>query len=162
MQLSQLTTITTKFKDELPKEVSRNLRDVQILVSPTVDSARLALAEIFAGDEETLKQIQLDIPAGCKGIFLGEPMECEVEGEEGEEEESLTLPEGVVVVVAENIADEKDAALVLLHETGHALGMSEDEVAALGLENGPTPKPALKTAPKAPVTVEAAPEPKPS
>jgi predicted Zn-dependent protease with MMP-like domain len=151
MQLEALVEIAARYKDELPDPLPGDLRDVEIMVAPTVAAARDACAKLFEiNTPEEIANLHNDIPLTLKGCFIGDPMEREAHSNEDDgEEELVTLPEGVILLVAENLTDEVEAAQTLLHETGHALGLDEAGVEALGLgvpgkapsttEGGPAP-----------------------
>lgn len=147
MQLETLIAVVTKFNHELPRPIKRDLIDVELMVAPTVEAARKTLADLLGTDDTdedgeetgTTTGPAPNIPDDTKGMFLGEPMESEEDkDEEGEDTETVSLPEGFIILVAANLADEKEAAIVLLHEVGHALGLDEAGVAQLGLGGVPS------------------------
>lgn len=145
MQLETLTAIAARYKEELPSPVYSDLRDVEVLIAPDVASARAAYASLLFEDDtptaDDLTEIERDIPLHTKGLFIGEPMEREEASNEDDGEESVTLPEGVIVLVASNIDTPEEAARILLHETAHAMGKDEAEVEALGLGEPVPPAP---------------------
>ena len=121
MDLGSLTNIISKGMADLPKPVRVTLEQVDVVICQDIAHATAELQHDFEEFEP--------LPADCKGVFVGDPLETE----EDDEGETQTLPTGVILIIAANISDEKEAALVLMHEIGHALDMSEDEVSALGL-----------------------------
>lgn len=125
MEATALVPVIQKLNNELPPHVRRDLGDVKVWACPGIDNAVEALKEHYP--EEDLPEI----PADTKGIFFGHPME--VEADDGDDDEIVSVPEGVIILIAANIATLHDAAIVLLHEVGHALGMSEEDVDNLGL-----------------------------
>ncbi len=131
MQLKILDKVTQAFVNGLPPTVIDSLSDVDLIVCESVEKANEALKSL-SDKEFPFDDVDRVLPADTKGAFLGEPMEVE-ESDQSEEEEILYVAEGFVVLCASNIADAEEAAIVLAHEIGHALGMSEAEVTALGL-----------------------------
>ncbi len=142
MQLEALIAVVTKFNHDLPRPIKKDLIDVELMVAPTVEAARATLADLLGQETRDNPEGATgeEIPSDCKGLFLGEAMEHEDEDGEGDntDTETVSLPEGFIILVASNLADEKEAALVLLHEVGHALGLDEAGVAALGLGGVPS------------------------
>lgn len=134
MTAEQLSVFIGKFASGLPREIAAQMIDVEIIVCDTPEIAFTELSELL--DTEDGQPID-PIPADCKGVFVGEPLEREDEDEESEHE-TVSLPNGVICIVASNIKDGEEAVLVCLHEIGHALGMDEDEVKALGLGVSPS------------------------
>lgn len=129
MDVEQLANFVADFAGGFPREIGKQLEDVEIIVCPDVKTAHEELSEIIEvapGD-----RIE-EVPDDCKGVFIGEPMEVE-DGDGEDEHETVTLPNGAIALIASNIKDPEEATLVLLHEIGHALGMDEEEVKALGL-----------------------------
>jgi predicted Zn-dependent protease with MMP-like domain len=126
MEIEKLAEIVGHAWHELPHKIVRNLADVDVLVCRDPAHAAATLAEEY-------EDIDADgIPVDCKGVFVGEPMEVE-ESDETEEGEVVLFPNGSIVMVASNIANDEEAILVFLHEAGHALGLDEEEVKQLGL-----------------------------
>jgi predicted Zn-dependent protease with MMP-like domain len=136
MDLNELTDFTTRFATGLPRQIGKQLADVEILVSSDPQTATTELSAILTTEDGQ----PIDaIPGDCKGCFIGSPMEQdETDDEEGDEFETVELPNGVILLVASNIPNTDEAVLVLLHEIGHALGMDEDEVKELGLGVSPS------------------------
>lgn len=134
MNAEQLSVFIGQFAAGLPREIGRQLEDVEMIVCDTPEIATAELNELL--DTEDGQPID-PVPADCKGIFVGEQLEREDEDEESEHE-TVSLPNGVICIVASNIKDGDEAVLVCLHEIGHALGMDEDEVKALGLGVSPS------------------------
>lgn len=121
-----LKEVAFKFIAGLPDSVSECLGDVELIIVPDCETASRTI-KIEYGN-----QIKDDVPADCKGLFIGAP--AEIDTEESDEEEQVTYdPEGLLILCASNISDEKEAALVLTHEVAHALGLSEEEVNQMGL-----------------------------
>ena len=84
---------------------------------------------------EAAEKFKTAIPNDCKGVFLGEPVQFDdPDGEQEEAEMVITAPaNGVIAVIAGNLQGREEVVAVLLHEMGHALDMSEEEVEQLGL-----------------------------
>lgn len=137
MYAEQLADVITNFAQGFPREIGKQLIDVEIMVFATPELATEELGEILDTDDG--KPID-PIPADCKGAFIGEQMESEDEDEESELE-TVALPNGVIALIASNISDANEAIVILLHELGHALGMDEEEVKALGLGVSPATDP---------------------
>jgi predicted Zn-dependent protease with MMP-like domain len=123
--------IITEFLETLPGPVARDLEDVDVMLVESRTMAVEYLADLFEDEPITEEEFPLD----AKGAFIGSPHSRE-DSDESEEEEVVELASGVVVINLENIRSEDECRLVLLHEFGHALGMSEEEVAELGLGVG--------------------------
>ena len=136
MEFTALATIVQRYMDGLDPKIIRTLRDVQLIVGQTVADAQSDLNELLADIELEPGEVLPTLAADSKGLFYGDPLETE-QSDEDPEEETVYDPDGVIVLVADNIEDETTASLVLSHEIGHALGMDEAEVKALGL--GVTP-----------------------
>lgn len=135
MEFTALATVVQKYMDGLDPKIIRALRDVQLIVGQTVADAQSDLNELLADVELEEGESKPVLLADSKGLFFGDPLETE-QSDEDPEEETVYDPDGVIVLIADNIADETTASLVLSHEIGHALGMDEDEVKALGLGTG--------------------------
>jgi len=129
MDTEKLADFVTNFAMGLPKEIGKQLVDVELMVFSDVETAFVELNEIL--DTEDGKPID-PIPADTKGVFIGEQMESEDDDEESEFE-TVALPNGVIALIASNISGDEEAIVIVLHELGHALGMDEEEVKALGL-----------------------------
>src|SRR5262245_59597283 len=126
MDIAKLTEVVSQFVRSCPKKVAERMQDVEILICHDVAHAQKEMEEEFEEVEQ--------IPADCKGVFGGD------EGIEDDDEDSggtiETDPAGIICLIASNISNEKEAALVLMHEMGHALGLDEEDVKALGLGVG--------------------------
>jgi predicted Zn-dependent protease with MMP-like domain len=127
MDMTKLEEVAQGFMRGLPEPVIEALTDVELVIAEDVEKAAAMLKEEL-GDEFN----PADMPADCKGVFVGAPTEIE-ESDESEEEEIVYYPEGFVVLCANNIETESEGLVVLMHEVGHALGMDEEEVTKLGL-----------------------------
>lgn len=154
MNLDQLTTVANAFVSGIPSQVTDQLEDVEILMYESPELAQADLDQLL----EPVEGEPLVIPADCKGVFIGEPMEVE-DSDDTEQEEVELLPDGIIALIASNLATAEEVGLVLMHEMGHALGMDEDEVKALGLGVEPSVTKTPETAPTSPeATPDAAPE----
>ena len=127
MQRDEITAVIQALVDRMPESVMEALGDVEMVVCDSADDAALEMKKELR-DEFNANEI----PADCKGVFLGNAVEIE-ESDESEDEEVVLTAEGFIVLVAANIKDADEAALVLLHEIGHALDMDEQSVRDLGL-----------------------------
>lgn len=127
MEIGRLTEVVSKGMSELPKPLRVTLESVEVLICKDIKQATEELRQDFEEFDP--------LPADCKGVYVGDPLETE---DEDDGSEVQTLPDGVIILVADNIIDEKEAAIVLMHEIGHALDMTEEEVGALGLGVEPT------------------------
>ena len=145
MDIQDLEKITDNFAALLPEEVTQHLRDVDVIICPDIESAKQVEAE--SGYE-----VEAEFPEDVKGVFIGFPMAPENEGEEleadndGEDSQGQNVldPEGEIIIVACNIHSEDDAVKTILHEVAHCIGLSEDDVQALGL-SGDEEKPESET-----------------
>lgn len=141
LTVKQVHDIAINVLATLPDKVSSALEDVDVIFAPTVEAAKMELRETVKEDfdeddlPKALKELDEifadELAATTKGCFLGAPMETE-ESEDGPDE-IVALPEGSIILVAENFRDQEEVQLVVLHEVGHALGYDEDEIARLGL-----------------------------
>jgi Zn-dependent protease with chaperone function len=75
---------------------------------------------------------ELEVHSDARGLFVGLPPELPYEEDE-DDVADIQPPAGIVFLFAGNLADRSEVEIVLCHEVGHALGMDEDEVEALGL-----------------------------
>lgn len=141
MELSALDDVIHGLMKGFPTEVIDSLEEVEVLVCDNPADATRALltdARELAAEEKremTAEEVaELTVPADCKGMFFGDPMEKTDDSDPGADESDVVYdPEGYIIFCASNIADTDTAVLVFLHEVGHALGLGEDEVKELGL-----------------------------
>lgn len=112
-------TIVTYAMAALPEELSRALDDVEIVV--VADHAVPELVHVRDGEG-------LPLAADFKGYYAGTTLEGD------DAEENPDPPSGALFINAARHHDEEDVTTTLYHEIGHALGLTEDEVSALGLE----------------------------
>jgi predicted Zn-dependent protease with MMP-like domain len=141
MKLEELDKVIDGLVNGLPDQVHESLEEVEILVCETPEDATAALladARELAAEENrqmTGEELaELTVPADCKGLFFGDPMEkTEDTDPDAEESDVVYDPEGCIIFCASNIEDTDAAVLVFLHEVGHALGLSESEVGELGM-----------------------------
>jgi len=135
MDAEQCSILVQKFVSGLPKPIAKQLEDVELLVCPDTATATAELREQMEGEDG--KELEA-LPDDTKGVFIGEPMESEEDADGDGDMETVTLPSGIIVIVASNVKDADEVVLVVLHEIGHALGMDEEEVKALGLGVSPS------------------------
>ncbi len=132
MDAEQLSVLITKFAAEVPPPVGESLDGVDILVYETVDHANDKGQGLPAEFDDPIDPV----PADCKGVFIGEPLEADDDSDEAD------MPEGVIALIAGNIATPEEGIVVLTHEIGHALGLDEQGVKDLGLATpAPAPEP---------------------
>lgn len=131
MNVASCRAAVARFLEELPQQVHDALESVTVQVVERVPPGH---------------------PPDVKGIFIGRPQAGDPEDDDdcdaGEwydydpetgqlelaEHGGVVPAEGTIVLVASNLANDNDVQLCLAHETGHALGLDEWEVAELGLE----------------------------
>jgi hypothetical protein len=131
MTVAGCRAVAARFLEELPQQVHDALESVAVQV---------------------VDQVPPGHPSNVKGIFVGRPQagdpedddDCDagewydVDPETGDLELAQhggVLPaEGTIVLVAPNLAGPDDVMICMAHETGHALGLDEWDVAELGLE----------------------------
>jgi predicted Zn-dependent protease with MMP-like domain len=118
LSIEDVCTITLAAMGHLPEEILAVLRDVEIIV---VDSP--------AAPE--LRHVR-DADGNLLGDFLGFYSGTAIAGDDAEEVHAAPL--GIIWLNAAQLHDEEEVSTTLYHEIGHALGLTEDEVAALGLE----------------------------
>lgn len=128
MTVDQVRAAADHWLEELPQHVhdALELVTVQVVDEPPAD--RPDARAIFIGQQ------QQGDPEDCDDHDAGAWYDFNAQGEL----ELLMLGDavparGVIVLVAPNLASPDEAWIALAHETGHALGMDEDEVAELGL-----------------------------
>ena len=130
MEYTDLAACAQGLMVQLPKGITEQLIDVQIAVCKDPDMASVLLAET----EDDPKPVAED----AKGMFFGHPAEIPegVPDDEEDPAEEVIMPAGVIILVASNIEDGDIADKVLLHEIGHALGLTEDEIWQWDLDAG--------------------------
>lgn len=115
MRIDDVTRISDELVNNLP---------------PTVQHA-ITLIEIVVVENELSPELEfLPRGIGFRGLYRG--TQITDEDEEGESEDPV--PDGTIYLCAGNLSDAEDVKKVLLHEIGHALGLSEYDVENLGLE----------------------------
>lgn len=133
MELEVLQGLAAEFMAGLPDKIADTLEDVDVILCQTPEDGTAELVESLDPTQATPEQKALcTLPADCKGVFIGDPMERSDDGEDSEEE-TIYDPSGVIAIVASNVASKEDFVLCMLHEMGHALGLDEEGVKALGL-----------------------------
>lgn len=129
MQIDEVAKVVEVSRNMMPLEVLRCLGDVEILVCADVAQAVETVRAEF--DDDPFKdEPGGTMPAEVKAVFVGEQMNVE---EEDDDTEIIEYPEGVIVLIASNLANEEEVHIAFLHEVGHALDFDEEEVRALGL-----------------------------
>lgn len=129
MQLVALTVMVKDFMAGLPPQVLEGLQDVELVISDDVKKVHKLLSTELGNEFDPA-----ELTADLKGVFVGSPMEVEeTDHDDNAEEEVIYYPEGYIVLLAPNVETPEEGALVLMHEIGHALGMSEEEVTQFGL-----------------------------
>lgn len=139
MTFEEVQTQVTLFLGEIQEAITDDLLDVEFLVCESREAAVERLNQLLDPEDE---KVTLDeIPVDAKGIFFGDSAET-VETDD-ETTETIECAAGAIVMIACNLADVDEVDLVLLHEIGHALGLDEAAVDALGLgvEESETPEP---------------------
>jgi predicted Zn-dependent protease with MMP-like domain len=102
--------------DGLPEEIAEALSAVRVYVVEGPDDPELGEAIRYAGLHEAA------VWGDFRGLFLGRQVG-----------DDLARPAGAIVLNCEAMGGLVDVRDTLAHEMGHALGMSEAEVSALGL-----------------------------
>lgn len=128
MNIDDVATVVAATREQIAPQVLKCLVDVEILVCADVESA---MAEIRAEfDEDPFAGEGEAMPPTCKAVFVGEPMNVE---EDDDDTEVVEYPNGVIALVASNLANPEEVHIAFLHEVAHALDFDEEEVAQLGL-----------------------------
>lgn len=125
MNIDDVAKVVEAVRTTIPVHVLKCLADVEILVCADVPSAVNEIRAEF--DEDPFDE---PMPADCKGVFVGEPMNVE---EDDDDTETIEYPNGVIALVASNLSSEEEVTIAFLHEVAHALDFDEEEVAQLGL-----------------------------
>jgi predicted Zn-dependent protease with MMP-like domain len=112
MKLDDVETLVEYELARLPESVQAALQEVEVVV-------------LEAGDSVD----GVPFPSDQKGLYQG----TQLAADDGDDDGEADPPTGTVYLYAPNLADEEDVTKTLWHELGHALGMSEEDVAALGL-----------------------------
>jgi predicted Zn-dependent protease with MMP-like domain len=129
-------------------EVEACVDDVAAMLSEAVAAAIQNVTVHVArdrGDVEVLRAAvrasklgSAKIPHNFRAVFMGHPLETRGDEYDPDAADPDSEPparvRGAIVLNASLLRDQEDVMYTLLHEIGHALGYSEDEVAALGLE----------------------------
>ncbi|MCL6729202.1 metallopeptidase family protein [Sphingomonas hankyongi] len=116
----EIGAIARQTLESLPKQFSRSLDDVVLLV------------EDFA-DDDTLREMGIEDPFDLSGIYEGVPLT------ERSVDQSGTLPERIRLFrrpILDEWADGEDTlehlvAHILIHEVGHHFGLSDEDMHAL-------------------------------
>ena len=134
MEHKDLALCAQNLMDQLPAGIHEQLVDVEVAVCQDPDMASAMIAEISDDPKPAASD--------CKGLFFGFPAEIPegVSDDEDDGADEVTLPEGVIFLCASNIEDGDIAEKVLLHEVGHALGLSEQEIMEWGLDASDEPE----------------------
>ena len=129
-------------------EVEACVNDIALMLPEGVAAAIQNVTVHVArdrGDVEVLRAAVRDarigtakIPQNFRAVFMGIPLQTRADEYDPDAADSDAEPparvRGAIVLNASLLRDQEDVMYTLLHEIGHALGYSEDEVAALGLE----------------------------
>lgn len=143
------------FLGEIKEALADDLQDVEFIIAESREAAVIRLNALLDPSEQDVIKVE-EIPVQAKGIWFGDSAEVvEAQENDGELSETIEYANGAIVLIVPNLLDTDEVDIVLLHEIGHALGLDEDEVEALGLgfdsevvtESPPT------DAPKPPETV---------
>ena len=150
MTLDELCKVVDNLSDNVPEQVADALDAVEIVCVETIADARLEMqrpemADLIEDLKESDDDDPTDLPDDLKGAFVGAPLETSRDAEDGkdvsaDEQDGDLPPEGIILMVAANIANEDEAASILMHEVGHALGLDEDAVDAIGLNEPAQPE----------------------
>jgi len=86
---------------------------------------------IIVSDHVSFLVRDLGLPEDFRGVYDG----TTIEGvdEDAGEDAPAPPPTGTIYLNAANLRTPEDVSVTLYHEVGHALGLDEDEVAALNL-----------------------------
>jgi hypothetical protein len=130
MPVQLVKAVAAAFLHELPQQVHDSLEgvSVQIVVDPPPGVPSNVKA-MFVGRQ------QMGDPEDDDDCDAGAWFDYGPTGElEMVEHGGVLLAEGTIYLLARNLETPDDAKIALAHETGHALGLDEAEVAELGLE----------------------------
>lgn len=127
MTVDDIATVVGVALNDLPDEVQLALRDVRMMVVAGYRDPELAPHPEL-----------MNSAAPWKGIFLGTALEHDEDADDPSK--PATPPQGIIFLNAAEITDGPEAVRIFAHEVGHAMGMDETEVEALGLvsEGDPT------------------------
>lgn len=117
----------------LPERVAAAIQNVTVHVARDRSDVEVLRAAVRDARIGTAK-----IPHNFRAVFMGIPLETRADEYDPDAADPDAEPparvRGAIVLNASLLRDQEDVMYTLLHEIGHALGYSEDEVAALGLE----------------------------
>ena len=111
--------------EELPDEWADALAGITIHVAASRADVGVLRAAVAESGQKAVR-----IPRDFRGLFMGTPVDPAADLDD----EETAGPVGVVVLNAAMLESPDDVQDTLIHEFGHALGLDEDEIAALGLE----------------------------
>lgn len=115
--------------NELPDAVRVAIAKVKIFVvesATDLKTLRGAIEAAQLGEDDP----PVHIPPDFRGMFLGSTIDPAAD----DEDPDPVLAHGVFLFNAAYLLSDEDVHLTFFHEVGHALGLDEQEVEALGLQ----------------------------
>lgn len=119
LSVEDVTTIAAFARKHLPEEIQRVLDGVVVIV-------------VADHRDPKIRNVRDDEDQALAADFLGFYDGFALEGDDDEAE--TPPPQGAIYINAVQHFTSDEVTRTLHHEIGHALGLSDDEVAALGLE----------------------------
>lgn len=131
MNVAEVEECVNDVATMLPAGVAAAIQNVTVHVARDRGDVEVLRAAVRDAKIGTAK-----IPHNFRAVFMGHPLEAadEYDPDADPDAEPPARVRGAIILNASLLRDSEDVLYTLLHEIGHALGYSEDEVAALGLE----------------------------
>ena len=123
MDMKRFETLVGKAVDGIPKPFLQYIENVVFVVEPWPD-------------DETLDMMGIDDEYGLLGLYLGDPISERSIADLGKLPDQIALYQHPIEAYAEDTGEPVVKVIrdTILHEVGHYFGLSEEDLAEMGLE----------------------------